>query len=68
MVAPTWYRLDNVGKFYASQGGSSTQTVFRLVAIMADEVEPGPLQQALNDAVALFPGFNVSLRSGLFWH
>ena len=24
----TWYRLDNVGKFYSSQAGSSAQTVF----------------------------------------
>ena len=68
MDAPAWYRLDNVGKFYAAEAGSPDQTIFRLTATMADEVDPAALQRALDAAVALFPGFNVSLRSGMFWH
>ncbi len=68
MDAPAWYRLDNVGKFYAAQAGGGTQTVFRIAATMADEVDAHALQQALDAAVALFPGFNVCLRNGLFWH
>ena len=68
MDAPAWYRLDNVGKFYAAEAGSPDQTIFRLTATMADEVDPTALQRALDAAVALFPGFNVSLRSGMFWH
>lgn len=68
MAAPAWYRLDNVGKFYASQAGGSTQTVFRLAAFMTEAVDADALQRALDDALALFPGFNVCLRAGLFWH
>ena len=68
MDAPAWYRLDNVGKFYAAQAGGGAQTVFRIAATMADEVDAAALQQALDEAVALFPGFNVCLRNGLFWH
>lgn len=68
MADASWYRLDNVGKFYAAQAGGERQTIFRLVATMADEVDPETLQRALDAAVALFPGFNVSLRSGMFWH
>lgn len=68
MASPAWYRLDNVGKFYAAEAGSPDQTIFRLAATMADEVDPAALQRALDGAVALFPGFNVSLRSGMFWH
>lgn len=68
MAAPAWYRLDNVGKFYASQAGSGNQTVFRLAATMRDEVDAEALQRALDVAIARFPGFNVCLRSGLFWH
>ena len=29
MARRTWYRLDNIGKFYSSQAGRSSQTVFR---------------------------------------
>lgn len=68
MARDTWYRLDNVGKFYSSQAGSSAQTVFRYAATLVDEVNPGILQHALEKTVDLFPSFNVCLRSGMFWH
>ncbi len=68
MARDTWYRLDNVGKFYSSQAGSSAQTVFRYAATVVDEVDPAALQRALEKTVAIFPGFNVCLRSGMFWH
>ena len=66
MADASWYRLDNVGKFYAAQAGSPNQTIFRLAATMVDEVDEQALQRALDAAVAQFPGFNVSLRSGMF--
>lgn len=68
MARPDWYRLDNIGKFYSAQAGHQGQTVFRFAANMADEVDPFALQVALNNAVARYPGFNVSLRTGMFWH
>ena len=68
MARADWYRLDNVGKFYAAQAGRSAQTVFRLSATMADAVDPKALQAALTATVGLLPSFNVCLRSGLFWH
>lgn len=68
MADASWYRLDNVGKFYAAQAGSPNQTIFRLAATMADEVDEQALQRALDATVAQFPGFKVSLRSGMFWH
>ncbi|MGI6106136.1 MAG: phthiocerol/phthiodiolone dimycocerosyl transferase family protein [Raoultibacter sp.] len=68
MARDTWYRLDNIGKFYSSQAGSSAQTVFRFSATLVDEVDPIILQNALEKTVKVFPGFNVCLRSGMFWH
>ena len=68
MARNTWYRLDNVGKFYSSQAGSSNQTVFRYSATIADDIDPEALQRALEKTVAVFPNFNVCLRSGMFWH
>lgn len=68
MARDTWYRLDNVGKFYSSQAGSSAQTVFRYAATMQDDVDPAALQHALEKTASVFPNFNVCLRSGMFWH
>ncbi|MEA5019554.1 MAG: alcohol acetyltransferase [Gordonibacter sp.] len=68
MARDSWYRLDNVGKFYSSQAGSSAQTVFRYAATLGDEVDEGALQRALEKTVEVFPNFNVCLRSGMFWH
>lgn len=68
MARATWYRLDSVGKYYSSQAGNSAQTVFRCSATLTDDVDPDVLQHALDEAVDTFPGFNVCLRSGMFWH
>lgn len=68
MARRTWYRLDNIGKFYSSQAGRSSQTVFRYSAGLADDIDPTALQHALDRAIAKFPSFNVHLLNGLFWH
>ena len=68
MADASWYRLDNVGKYYSSQAGRAGQTVFRFAATFVDSISPEALQRALDRSIALFPGFNVKLRSGLFWH
>lgn len=68
MARTPWYRLDNVGKYYSSQAGRAGQTVFRFAATFVDSISPEALQRALDRSITLFPGFNVKLRSGLFWH
>lgn len=68
MARPAWYRLDNVGKFYSAQAGRSAQTVFRISAELTEPVDADALQHALDETLAAFPGFNVVLRSGFFWH
>ena len=68
MARRTWYRLDNIGKFYSSQAGRSSQTVFRYSAELDDDIDPDALQHALDQAIARFPSFNVHLLNGLFWH
>lgn len=68
MARDPWYRLDNVGRFYSAQAGRTAQTVFRIAAGMSEEVDAHALQRALDRALDVFPGFNVTLRTGLFWH
>lgn len=68
MARPAWYRLDNIGKFYSAQAGRSAQTVFRISAELTESVDADMLQRALDETMEAFPGFNVVLRSGFFWH
>lgn len=68
MARDTWYRLDSVGKYYSSQAGSTAQTVFRFSATLIDDIDETILQHAVDKTVRIFPGFNVCLRSGMFWH
>ena len=42
--------------------------MFRYAAELVDDVDPQALQRALDKTVDTFPGFNVCLRSGMFWH
>ncbi|WP_165062539.1 alcohol acetyltransferase [Adlercreutzia sp. ZJ154] len=62
------YKLDNVGKFYSAESTGPWQTVFRFSAEFVDEVNPEVLQKALEHTIERFPGFNVCLRNGAFWH
>lgn len=61
-------RLDNVGTFYAAEAARGMQTVFRFTATLDEEVRPDALQEALDGTVGCYPGFNVCLRKGFFWH
>lgn len=63
-----WYQLDNIGKFYSYQAGDPGQTVFRISAEITNAVDPEKLQAALDEVVRYYPGFNVALRNGIFWH
>lgn len=68
MDSTRWYRLDNIGKFYSYQAGDPGQTVFRIAAELTSEIDPHALQEALDEVIVRYPGFNVALRSGIFWH
>lgn len=68
MARTDWYRLDNIGKFYAAEAGRARQTVFRFSATLIDDVDGEALQAALDATIDRFPSFNVCLRSGMFWH
>ena len=62
MKRKRWYRLDNIGKFYASIENSTIPKVFRYSAIFIDEIEPNLLQIALKNTIEIYPNFNVNLK------
>ncbi len=63
-----WYKLDNMGVYYASTKDRKNPTVFRFTATMKDEVDVVNLRVALEDTMEVYPNFNVTLKKGLFWY
>lgn len=68
MKRKRWYRLDNIGKFYASIENSTIPKVFRYSAIFIDEIDANLLQIALKNTIEIYPNFNVNLKKGMFWY
>lgn len=63
-----WYKLDNVGTFYASLSNIKIPNVFRYSALMNDNIEENILQTALIKTLEIFPNFNVNLKKGIYWY
>lgn len=63
-----WYKIDNVGKFYSFTNKGKIPAVFRYSVSLKKNINPGMLQQALDETLAYFPNFNCQLRKGIFWY
>ena len=68
MKKRNWYKLDSVGKFYASITSKEIPNVFRYSCLIKDDINEYDLQCALNNTVMVYPNFNVNLKKGLFWY
>lgn len=62
-----WYRLDNTAKFYPAVVKKTNTCVFRLTAILTENIDPNALWQAAEITIKRFPTMAVKLRKGLFW-
>ena len=63
-----WDRLDNAAKLFPSITNTRSPNVFRICAVLTDEVNPEALQTALEKALSIMPSFSVKLHRGLFWY
>lgn len=63
-----WRRLDNTGKLFAMVTGEDLSNVFRVSAVLAEEVDGARLQEALKQTLPDFQVFQVKLRRGFFWN
>ncbi len=63
-----WYKLDNVGTFYAFTKNNKMPKVFRYSAYIKDNIDEEILQKALDKTVSIFPNFNVNLKKGFYWY
>lgn len=66
--AAEWNRLDNAAKIFPPASSKRDSKVFRFACELFEEVEPDPLQAALEQTVEMFPIFRSVLRKGLFWY
>lgn len=63
-----WVNLDNAAMIFPSTDSPDINGMFRLSAILKDEVEPEVLQRALNSTVKRFPTISGSVKRGFFWY
>ena len=63
-----WDGLDNAAKIIPAVTNPRNPNVFRLSAVLHEEVEPAVLQMAVEKALAIMPSFAVKLHRGLFWY
>lgn len=63
-----WFRLDNVGRLYASIANYRDTTMFRLSVVLKKDVDPDVLGEALDHVIVRFPYFATHVKRGLFWY
>ena len=68
MKKKNWYKLDSVGKFYASISSKQIPNVFRYSCLLKDNIDESSLQIALDNTIEIYPNFNVNLKKGIFWY
>ena len=63
-----WRKLDNSAKIFPISTGKKYSTVFRLSAILKENIEPKILEEAVNQALEKYKSFKVRMKSGFFWY
>lgn len=63
-----WDKLDNTANLFPVIAGESMTNTYRISCVLKEEVDEGLLQKALDMVLPKMPGFNLRLRSGIFWY
>ena len=63
-----WRRLDNAAKIFPCTSTKGDTKVFRFSCELTEPVDPPTLQEALERALEIFPGYRCTLRRGMFWY
>lgn len=63
-----WARLDTAAKIFPCTSGRRDTKVFRFVCELNEPVQPQKLQEALDQTMDSFPGFQTVLKRGVFWY
>ncbi len=63
-----WEKLDNTAHLFPVIAGEDMTSVYRISVTLKEEIDPKLLQQALDMVLPKFQGFDLRLRSGVFWY
>ncbi len=63
-----WQKLDNTAKIFPVIASKNLTNVYRISAVLKEEVNAEVLQQALLNILPWFQTFHVRLRHGFFWY
>lgn len=63
-----WDKLDNTALIFPVIAGEGTSNVYRISITLSEEIVPELLQEALDIVLPKFHGFNMRLRTGVFWY
>ncbi len=62
-----WRKLDNTAKLFSMDGINNT-SIFRLSAILKEDIEQLTLKKAIDIVLKDYQGFRMKKSSGLFWN
>ncbi len=63
-----WEKLDNTAHLFPVIAGEDMTSVYRISVTLKEQIDPKLLQQALDMVLPKFQGFDLRLRSGVFWY
>lgn len=62
------YKLDNAAKLFVSIKNKKNMPIFRVSAVLKEEVNKDTLQKALDITIKRFPTLALMIKKGLFWN
>ncbi len=63
-----WRKLDNSAKIFPISAGKKYSTVFRISAVLKEQIQPEILEKAVKIALEKYKSFRVKLKNGFFWN
>lgn len=63
-----WDKLDNTANLFPVIAGENMTNTYRISCVLKEEIDEALLQEALDIVLPKMPGFNLRLRSGIFWY
>ena len=63
-----WEKLDNTAKIFPVIASDELTNTYRISFVLNETIDPALLQEALDIVLPKIPGFNLRLRSGIFWY
>ena len=61
-----WRRLDNSAKIFPLSTGKKYSSVFRISAVLKEDIQPEILQKAVISTLEKYKSFKVKIKKGFF--